>query len=196
MGVAIPVGFGLVKMRWRLNTYPNEFIATCGVNNSLAHSAQEIADGINTILAATNHPGAAAKIAVGWSYRGTEATVMTATGPFTAEHTVNVTGTGSAPFPPNISFLVTKTTGRGGRSGKGRMFVPAMQVGESNITPEGLLETTPYNDFFTSWSEVYTAWDATDYPPVLLHADGSTPDHILAFVAQQTVCTQRRRLAR
>jgi len=196
MGVEIPVGFGQMKLRWRLNTYPNDFIVTCGFSAAALVTLQDAVDDWSDAAEVSGGPGAAPQIPPGWSWRGVEGTLMTSTGPVSAEKTRNLPGTGSAPFPPNVSFLVKKITARGGRAGRGRMFVPAMAVGESNITPEGLIETSPFNSFSNSWNAYFTAVDATDAPPVLLHSDGSTPDPITAFQAQQLVCTQRRRLAR
>lgn len=107
--------------------------------------------------------------------------------------------------PPNVAVLFKKGTARGGRRGRGRMFVPWLG-GETvvdelgNISPvfvEGL--NTVAQNFL---DELADETDA-DSPMYLLHStdpDQSTapgsPNLVTSLICDPLVATQRRRLGR
>jgi len=113
---------------------------------------------------------------------------------------ISVAGTlGTAVLPSNCACLVHKRTARGGRRGRGRLFLPW-------VLPEGLVAE---NGIITGSEQVLiqtavSAWHADlstrGVPMVLLHQAGASsegpPDAVTSLSVDGMVSTQRRRLGR
>lgn len=118
-----------------------------------------------------------------------------ATGAF-ATVTVATAGTQvSTPVSPQVSMMLVKDTGLGGRSRRGRTFWPGLP--EAHVDAGGLIgaaDIAAYNTAFAA----FLAQLATDsIPMVILHRDplaGPTP--VLLWQVQPKVATQRDRLRR
>jgi len=116
-----------------------------------------------------------------------------ATGPSFLEP-ANEPGTGNATGSPAVSFLIHKTTAEGGRTGRGRFFLPG--VPESSVAPGGVLEGGIATALGASLADFHADLVAANLSPLLLHAEtspvtGATP--ITAFSCDSRVATQRRR---
>lgn len=95
---------------------------------------------------------------------------------------------------PNTSVLISKLTAFGGRSGKGRFYLPGFSEGSVNssgqVDAAGVLATT---NAFEAWRGLV---EARDVGFVLLHNPGAPltiPTPVTAFACQTQVATQRRR---
>lgn len=197
MGVIIPVGFGIAKLRWKILGAPDEQIVTIGYLNGGVNTATEDSADISADFRAAGRPGNQGNCSTRYQVVGVECTLMTATGPVSGETVQILTGTGTGtPLTPNTSVLVKKLTNRGGRKGRGRMFVPGQGVSEIDVDENGVIATSDLAAMQLEWGDFYTAMNAGSCPPYLLHSDGSTPDPITSFQVQQVVATQRRRLRR
>jgi hypothetical protein len=197
MGVQIPVGFGIAKLRWKILTQPDEQIVTIGYAHTVTNTAQDDADDIYAAAAASPGPLNQGKYSTKYQRVGVEVTHVDALGPHTAEHVDRLTGTGTGtPLTSNTSVLVRKETALGGRHGRGRMFVPGIQVSEIDVDESGLIGTTDLTAIQVTWTAFFDAMVASTCLPVLLHADGSTPNAITALRVQPIVATQRRRMRR
>lgn len=120
--------------------------------------------------------------------------------PIRADSTIgSVAGTASAGIVlPNTALLVRKQTGEGGRKGRGRMYWPCFgQV--NNMTGNGLL----VGGFMSTIQGAFEDWhqqiiDSSGPGAVgelyLFHAEEEAPTLIDAFLVQQRLATQRRRL--
>lgn len=102
-------------------------------------------------------------------------------------------------LPPNCAVLIHKRTARGGRRGRGRLFIP-WYVDEGGVAEDGTLTgtvLTPIQNAMNGWR---TAMNLDNLPPYLLHDTGLTatgaPDLITSFTADPVISTQRRRLGR
>lgn len=117
--------------------------------------------------------------------------------------TVACTNTGSS-LPPNVAVLVHKRTARGGRRGRGRMYLPwaaATTTPESGATLSA--DIARVSSAFTIWR---THLAANAGPLVLLHRPSApgvehptaagAPDPVTAHTVDTIVATQRRRLGR
>lgn len=197
MGVEIPIGFGLVRLRFTLGSLPQEMVCTFGYVGDIGVDPQQDAIDVNTIFKASGKPGAAAERSTAYTYRGVQVTRVTSTGPHQGQVDENILGTKSAAcLPPNCAMLIKKQTARGGRMGRGRMFCPPFMLAESDINDSGAVDIADLGGQVTLWNSFYTALAASDVIPHLLHSDGSTPDAITAFSFQGQIATQRRRLRR
>jgi hypothetical protein len=98
---------------------------------------------------------------------------------------------------PNVAVLVQKTTGFGGRSGRGRFYWPGGR--ESLFDTSGTVDPTQYAAWQTQFNAFYNALVTAGLVPTLLHSAGapiSTPLPITSFLVSGTAATQRRRLRR
>lgn len=101
--------------------------------------------------------------------------------------------------PPNVAILIHKSTSRGGRRGRGRMYVPWCVQG-TNIDEAGQIAA----GVITSTNAAFLAWRlaliANNCPLVLLHGPGKTPvvapDPVSTLLVDRLIATQRRRLGR
>lgn len=119
------------------------------------------------------------------------------TGP-AAETSIQVAG-GKQAFsdPPHTAILVRKNTGFGGRTGRGRMFVPG--VYSDDVDSSGYLASGLISALLVDLEAFRDDCIAADLIPVLLHAEGSgvsAPLPITSFGVDSVAATQRRRLRR
>ena len=124
--------------------------------------------------------------------------------PFRYDVTSSVTGTRSSVViaPPNVTYLVRKTTAFAGRQYRGRMYLP--YVNSVGITQTGALQSSELTVLTTAMNAITSNLiGATPNVSnlVLLHSDplsgGPPPPTVIASLsAQATVATQRRRLER
>lgn len=122
----------------------------------------------------------------------------TATGP-SGVYATSGPGTGTnQSLGPAMSYLVQKNTNFGGRSGRGRFYIPG--VPEQNADEGGELTSGVLGGLQIAMDAFYAALLAADLPPVLLHAEPdapiTTPLPITSFTVSSKIATQRRRLRR
>jgi hypothetical protein len=119
-----------------------------------------------------------------------------ATGP-TAEFTGGtVAGTvAQATIPVNTSVLVRKTTGLGGRKGRGRAYTVG-QLYVNTIGGAGIIDSGHLGFLDTNWLAILGGWQSVVgiADVVLLHSDSTAPTPITALTPQPKAATQRRRL--
>lgn len=118
-----------------------------------------------------------------------------ATGPSAVAPVGNAMTGPSAGATPNVAWLVRKVTGFGGRTGRGRMYIPG--VPEAQVLTNGAVAPTYAGLFSAELEEWRLGMASAGLIPSLLHAPGSpitTPMPITEFVVDSRVATQRRRL--
>lgn len=102
-------------------------------------------------------------------------------------------------LPPNCAVLVHKRTLRGGRRGRGRLFIPWC-VSETNVDEAGLIATAEVTTIQTAMNVFRTALGSFNVPMVILHNPGlstmGAPDTVTSLVVDKLLSTQRRRLGR
>ncbi len=109
-----------------------------------------------------------------------------------------LTGTAAnEPASPNVTWLIRKNTAAGGRTGRGRMYLPG--ISEPALSGAGVIipaEITAMND---AMAALLLELQNAELDPVVLHAPLSpvtTPIAITSLTVDSTVATQRRRLRR
>lgn len=122
--------------------------------------------------------------------------------PLTLFYPFSIAGSGSGTtLPQNCALLVTKTTSRPGRTGKGRMFWPCVQ--ESEVNGLGLIDGSYRNTLQAAWDGLLTAHaegssPGVAHPMFLLHNEGApggtNPTEITGLQVDPVISTQRRRL--
>lgn len=202
MGVELPVGFGQWTLPFRLIGDLEEMVITCGfVDGDGTDAPNDVATSItNALLSKASF--AASSISNQYSMGPGRVTVNRALGTFEGTGSITRTGTASlTTLPHNCAILIRKNTARGGRRGKGRMYVPPFMVAESNITPAGVVFSTAVDTLTSEFNSWLAECSALNLQLVLLHGDSPEsatpgPDPILAFTCQSVIATQRTRLRR
>lgn len=114
-----------------------------------------------------------------------------------------VAGGTASKVPSNVALLVRKMTSRGGRRGRGRMYVPWL-LNDSEVDDVGNVTGTfvaaaqvAFNQFLEGLA---AAAPAGPFAPMhILHSDGGStspgsPNEVTSLVVDPLVATQRRRL--
>jgi len=122
--------------------------------------------------------------------------------PYSVFYAINYPGIGSGKtLPQNCAVLVTKQTGRAGRTGKGRMFWPTIL--EDEVNGLGQIEPDYRDDLQAAWDELFVAHrdgneEFAGAPMVLLHNEGvpfgADPTDITYLYVDPIISTQRGRL--
>lgn len=193
MTLVIPVGFAQIAYQFALEGDPEVMISTIGMDldgvTGLPAGAAGVAD------EAFQNAFPAADFYTAWRYLGVRVLIGQDGGPpVVVELPASVDGLQEPGTPPqNCAVLLRKQTGLGGRSGRGRMFLPPFNLAETNVASNGLLDS----DYRSDMQAAVNTWMG-DFSPVLLH-DSATPGSpaptpITSVVVDQRIATQRRRL--
>lgn len=196
--MTIPADHALVSMYHTLTNFPRPAVITFGVNNQengpdevcdLADAAWKAAGSLHTII------DSGVKLTRVRVQAGTD-------GPddITSDKTYATPATmlGTA-LPPNCAVLVHKITTRGGRRGRGRMFLPwAMQQGLAEEA--GGLPGSEVVKMIAACGVFLGKLTDSGIPMVLLHQDGKSdpgfPNLVTNLRVDSRISTQRRRLGR
>nr|CRY95176.1 hypothetical protein [uncultured prokaryote] len=120
-----------------------------------------------------------------------------ATGP-AADFNGNAPGLNSGEqTSPNVAFLVRKLTAQGGRSGRGRWYIPGVR--ETSVNSAGDLQSGSVTFMQDELDNFLIAVGALNTNLVILHQPGApltTPTPLTALQCDSRVATQRRRLRR
>jgi hypothetical protein len=211
MALSIPAGFAQIAFRFEfleggepaITTIGHDFNGQVGTN---AATATAIADAWQTIVVPSmsnviRYLGVSARIGVA----GSE--------PIVIDINRSVNGNNpQAAVPRNTAMLVRKRTGRGGRRGRGRMFVPGI-VFETDVDQAGLYTSSVLVGWQNLFNSLYDQLVTIAGGPVLLHDDQvitsyssvtgkpvygpfdpGPPNDITSLTVDSRVATQRRRL--
>lgn len=113
--------------------------------------------------------------------------------------TIAAGGRSETSVPPQVAVLYTKTTARGGRRGRGRMFVP-WAVGTANVGESGTIGSTYVTTLLNAGNAFRAALATALIPMVVLHSEGAStpgpPNAVTVLTPSSLVATQRRRVGR
>lgn len=200
MALVIPPGFAQVTLPFKHQTVAREAVVTFGVR---------LASGQTVTPTLCNQIGSAWSGA--WStFLDTDVTLgpVRASAGQDGNENLAVEGTntyvGAASTlraAPNTALLIRKLTARGGRRGRGRMYLPwhlaAANVTETGVIPSGgVTSAQTAADAFLVALIGLSGVDAMS----ILHATGGSPtgapDDVTSLTVDPVIGTQRRRLGR
>lgn len=195
----IPPGFAQIVYRWQQAGRPNEYYSTIGV--ALEGGVTDpslVAENANDALLSA---WGATALPTDYVFVGSTAYLGQDGGPpLSGEFLENLTGTSAGNRPsPNCALLISKRTAVGGRRNKGRMYLPAGFMLESDFGSDGRLGTTPLNAFQASANTFFNSLslEAAIAGPVLFHSTTpSTPTVVTGLQVQSVIATQRERMRR
>lgn len=201
MTLVIPPGFGEASIQLRNAGDPEPWYVTFAVD--LTEAAGDFAEAagivgtafVNSFLTQMNEATTLVGVNLRVGQDGSD--------PLSVYVPVGETGTGSsAKLPQNCALLVRKATARGGRSGKGRMYIPNV-LPETAVDNVGVIDSatvTAFQDVADELLTQLTGDPGPSLPMVLLHNNSltvdPTPTPVTALVVDSLIATQRRRLRR
>jgi hypothetical protein len=195
MGVFIPPGYGLASVLFATTGGAHPMRSTFGVNPAaVAPSAVPLAIANELITAGLT---LAASMTSVYTFLGVEFIFETESGPVTYVHNANVVGTVSSAGPPpnNCALIVAKSTDRGGRAGRGRMYWPPAQLLETTIDGAGNIGGAQITDQQGKFDTFLGGLLAADVPMILLHSDPTmSPDGVQSLTVRGQLGTQRTRM--
>jgi hypothetical protein len=204
MTLIIPPGYALCSCQITHQSASRPAFITFGVKNELG-SPMLLADGVFTSITRSG------SIVAQMDQNVTVGPVTTREGISGGEPIVDVSGSGVpgqqtlTTLPSNCALLMHKRTARGGRRGRGRMFIPWC-LNEPSVEENGQLTdlamtafTNVANTFLSALSEgqtpMYilhnTSEPGTDHP-----TSAGSPDLVTVLSVDRLIGTQRRRLGR
>jgi hypothetical protein len=199
-----PSGYGQVSMQLTLTGFQRSAYVTFGIDPADTDPLA-IAGAINTAASAANSftsqmDGSVTltKIRVSLGTDGGEDLVGELAG-------TTVGGRIRTSLPPNCALLVHKTSARGGRRGRGRMYLPWF-VDETECDEAGVILPASVTQYQTSMNTFRGALSTGGNPMVLLHQPSEPgtvhpttpgpPNVVTGLVVDRIIATQRRRLGR
>lgn len=203
MAIVIPPGYGQAAIEMRSDYDPESWYTTFGVDLSAAAGDYEAA-AVGAVTAFEN--------AFQLGFLSNQVTIVGIDlrvgqdGPSPLYVRVNRGNKGTSAaekLPQNCALLLHKGTGRPGRTGRGRMFLPGV-LDEGQVSQVGILSGSQLSNCqdrantFLSNLEDGSMGAVTATPMVLLHNSGvpggTTPDPVSTLVVDNKISTQRRRL--
>jgi hypothetical protein len=121
-----------------------------------------------------------------------ETTWADASGVIRSYPSTQVGGQSDPMSPPNVAYLVKKTTNLGGRKNRGRLYLPG--VDELHVDAVGTIDATRRTAIQNAINTWVADCIASDMQPTILHHSITAPTDVATFVVQPVVATQRRRL--
>jgi hypothetical protein len=115
-----------------------------------------------------------------------------ATGPFGLFTDPRAGGQAGDSAPPNVAYLVEKRTALGGRSGRGRMYLPG--VNEGRVNDNGTIVSASRTAIQTAIDAWFTALDNGGVAMYILHNASSDATIVTSLDVDPVAATQRRRL--
>jgi hypothetical protein len=191
----IPIGFAQINMFFTGASLPTGAQCALGFDISgAASSPAAVGADFNTTWNAT---GVMVRLATGYDYAGCLVKFgPDATGP-SARVTASIGPSGGTGASPNVTWLIRKNTQDGGRSGRGRWYLPG--VPEAAVGSDGAMSGTAVTNLQGDIDELIGLWAADGLIPVVLHETGApitTPSEITSFTVDGRAATQRRRMRR
>lgn len=188
----IPDGFAQITHVFSGAAAPTGAVVTYGIVNIDHSSASDLAEAGHTLWAET--------ILAVQNDDITLASTLCKNGPNSTGASAEFSdpqggGNANAGAGPQVSYLVQKLTGHGGRKGQGRMFIPGAT--EADFDSSGVLDGTRFGVIQDAVGAFFDGWDGSPHGLALLHSlDGDDPYDITALALSSRVATQRQRMRR
>lgn len=102
-------------------------------------------------------------------------------------------GSATESCPPQVAYLIRKSTGVPGRQHRGRMYAPGVR--ESTVNGGGIIDSSQRAAISANFEALRAGLVAEDLDPVILHSEMAvTPTPITEMSCETRVATQRGRL--
>lgn len=189
----IPVGYAQINLKFTGVGAPFGAQMTFGVQNENEETPSEVIDDvIQSVTTADLFGNVSSAVGV--------TSILCKLGPNKTggmlELPANLPGkVGAQASPPQVCYLVRKTTLTGGRMAQGRWFIPG--VPEAGVDASGIVSNEYVTATQTALDSFLNQLQTRGIPMFLLHTDeasGMEPIPVARLAMQTRVATQRRRL--
>lgn len=194
----IPTGWGQVTVPFYSTTFSRPLAITWGFDAPPDPNPVSLADLILGTLDDANGPFTPSQVRNDVQIGPLIVQVGTDEGILSGSGTLSIGGTlavGDRP-PVNVAMLIQKRTNLGGRKNRGRMYIPPVTFGETDISNAGNFLGSVITTATTEWDYVLDTEIASGRGMYLLHSAPGAPTPITSLVPQVLAATQRRRLRR
>lgn len=197
-GLVIPPGFISAAFRFSLTGDPEEMLTTIAFSVNDSSDPTTLA---NLLMNGWTDNFDDSLLNSSYEMVGVTVTVGVDGGSIVAQSTnPAVAGSeASGVLPQNNAMLIRKNTALPGRQGKGRCYLPAGYLFESEVSNAGVVSSGSRGNINAAFAAALVDWlaIATIDDVVLLHSDATEPTVLLTggeFSAQPVIATQRHRL--
>jgi hypothetical protein len=196
--MTIPAGYGQVTVYMQNATTTRPACLTFGVHAG-TKTGNEVNNGVKAALQLASGPKAKIAADVAFSRIVTQLGQLEGE-PVTEDTPISVPCTGTnAVLPSNCALLIHKRSARGGRRGRGRLFVPWHNA-EVEVGTNGQITPSALTTMQASWTAFFNELVTQGVPMQILHQPGNSdeggPTPVTSLSLDPLVSTQRRRLGR
>lgn len=207
MSIEIPDGWANVSVALRMTGDAEPMAMTWAIGPGTIDPDPAVAQTLAILtvnaLSTGNAPLAAANMYNDWTFESVTVGIKGPLGIVSWEQPALVVGTnGASEHPPvNCAVLLHKTTGVGGRRGRGRLYCPPVNLPDTAVSNTGVILPAIVTLFNTRWDVALTALAAGGAAMYLAHSPlpgGALldPNEVLQVTCDSRIATQRRRLRR
>lgn len=202
LDIYFPPGYGTHTFKWQNDDNGINAVNTFAFRNIPDLTAEEAANELNTMWAASGAPASLGLLSDQWRKTGSYTLIQKVGYQISWEVTGGGIGTvvGGSP-PASNSIVVNKKTLRAGKRYRGRFAWPAGFVLETNVDAGGTIATPTLIDLQESFDDVLDEMVTANLPMVLLHTrltvdEVPTPTTVEALKVSALMGIQRRRSGR
>lgn len=205
MALNVPAGMYVAKLLWRMDGDSETMISTIGVRpaDGPPESLVEVAKSVSEAW-----HGAFENEVLNPAYVFVGADALTpGDGGSEVATYIEADGRGTQAnncLPNNCALLVKKNTGKGGRRNRGRMFLPAGYLPNTEVNHTGAISgwagtmQSNINQFYENLTDltILGGTDRVALQPVLFHngAPGPTPTDVTQLLVDNKIATMRERM--
>lgn len=198
MTLVIPLGYAHVGIEHRLTGYPRAAFTTYGVEVPTGSPFQDVANSIFT----AHQTAMKGVLDTDVRFMAAHCSFGTDGEPFSINSNL-ASVQGTAPLtslPGNCAVLVQKFTARGGRRGRGRMYLP-WAISEGSVDEAGTIVAAGVTGIQTAVNALLSGLDAAGLTMTLLHNEAGSsapgaPDAVTSAAVSGIISNQRRRIVR
>lgn len=200
MGVFIPFGYGQATMHFKWTGLTNVCAVTFGYQQRTSPGlpSNEASLWNTAFTDISSKLCNATKFSSQLQFLGFSVVEHRTGGLLSGDAPVSITGSGVQDMaPPQVALLVDRVTTFGGRTNRGRFYLPAAWTTEANVSSTGNISAADVISINALLNTTFNAITTAGFGHYLLHENPSAaPTLITAWNMQNTVATQRRRLRR
>lgn len=194
----IPTGWALGRLRWNAPSIPEEIMTTYGLKLIGSPDPDAVAQELVDVWDAAWDT---ANLDNSWVFVGATVQIGAGVDPGPVGEAVgNISGgTNLSCPPPNCCILIKKTTAVGGRQNRGRNYIPAGYMAESDVDESGTLASGSVSTWqanATAFRVGVEAGTFFNFLGILHEQVPSAPTTVTGEIVQNKIATQRRRLHR
>lgn len=187
----VPPGFGAIVVPFTHVSLARAAVITFGITlPSPSGGPTAVADAVSVVVEDVLAPVIDTNVQIG----PVHATINDGGGPNPGSGTNSFGGTSpNNTLPGNCALLVQKHSILGGRSHRGRYYVP-WALAEDAVGEVGQIDLSTLSDHQAVQDDFLASLEAADMSMQILHTASGDPDDVIGLTVSPLIATQRRRI--